>query len=261
MTTERQTIEVAGISIEVVRKEIKNLHLGVYPPNGRVRVAAPHRYSDEAVRVAVSTRLPWIRKRKAEFARQCRQSEREIVTGESHYLFGRRFRLDVILCEGTPGIRLQSNALLQLICPPDADRAAREEILHRWYRARLRERISPMTIDWAPRVGVPVPKVRIRKMKTRWGSCNADARRVWINLELVKKPPDCLEFILVHEMVHLIERHHNDRFRALMDGLLPNWRIARAELNRAPLAHESWDYGCQRGSKSVLCAEYAVHQS
>lgn len=242
MTTERHTIEVSGIAVEVVRKDIKNLHVGVYPPAGRVRVAAPLRFSDDAVRVAVSTRLAWIRRQQSEFEAQERQSQREMIDGESHFFRGRRYRLRVIERDGPAEVRLANSSSLELRARTGTDRAGRDAILQRWYRERLREQIPALLDKWQPRVGAEVAEVRIKKMKTRWGSCSESARRLWLNLELAKKPVICVEYILVHEMIHLLERHHNDRFRELLDAAMPNWRTARDELNRAPLAHEDWGY-------------------
>ena len=228
--------------MEVVRKDIKNLHVGVYPPNGRVRVAAPLRLDDDAVRVAVISRLGWIRRQQAEFEEQDRQSQREFVTGESHYFEGRRYRLDVIEFAGRPMVRLPNNTTMSLRVRPSSDRDAREAVLHQWYRGQLRGRLPALLAKWEPKVGVRVHEVRIKKMKTRWGSCNKDARRIWLNLELVKKQASCLEYIVVHEMVHIIERSHNDRFWDLMDSHMPQWRLHKDELNHAPLAHEDWRY-------------------
>lgn len=242
MTTDRHTIEVRGIAVEVVRKEIKNLHVGVYPPGGRVRVAAPSRLDDEAVRLAVISRLGWIRRQQAVFEQQDRQSQREMVTGESHYFEGRRYLLNVIERQGPPAIWLVNNTSIELRVRSGADRNAREAALLKWYRTRLKERLSPLRAKWEPKVGVAIAEVRIKKMKTRWGSCNPEARRIWLNLELAKKPSSCLEYILVHELVHVLERHHSDRFRELMDRLMPPWRLYREELNHAPLAHEEWKY-------------------
>ena len=235
-------IDVRGTSVEVVRRDIKNLHVGVYPPSGRVRVAAPLRLDEDAVRLAVISRLGWIRRRQAKFEQQDRQSQREFVTGESHYFEGRRYRLDVIEHDRPPTVRLLNNTTMALSVRPGADRDKREAVLHRWYRCRLRGRLSALLAKWEPKIGARIAEVRIRKMKTRWGTCNRDARRIWLNLELVKKPASCLEYIVVHEMVHLIERSHNDRFRDLMDRLMPQWRLHRDDLNRAPLAHEDWRY-------------------
>ncbi len=242
MTTERHSIEVGGIAVEVVRKEIKNLHVGVYPPSGRVRVAVPLRLDDAAVRLAVISRLSWIRRQQVTFERQERQSKRELVTGESHYFAGRRYRLDVIECDGLPRVSLRNNTTLELRVRPGTCSAKRDAVLQQWYRRHLREQLPALLAKWGPAVGVTVAEVRIKKMKTRWGSCNAEARRIWLNLELAKKPALCLEYILVHEMIHFFERHHNERFRELMDTLMPTWHLCREELNQVPLAHENWAY-------------------
>lgn len=242
MSTDRQELRISGITVEVVRKEIKHLHVGVYPPAGRVRVAAPWRLDNDAVRLAVVSRLGWIRRKQKAFAGQDRQSQREIVTGESHYFQGRRYLLDVKEWTGAPEVRLVGKSSMELRVPRGFDQARRDAVLQRWYRRQLRALLPPLVAKWEPRVGITVSEVRIRKMKTRWGSCNASACRIWLNLELIKKPVGCLEYVLVHEMVHLHERHHNDRFLEWMDTLLPQWRVHRDELNRAPLAHEEWTY-------------------
>ena len=242
MTTENRSIRVSGIPIEIVRKDIKNLHVGVYPPCGRVRVAAPLRLDGEAIRLAVVSRLGWIRRQQAAFEQQNRQSEREMVTGESHYFGGRRYRLDVVAHDGPASVCLANNTTIQLRIKAGADAASRKVVLQRWYRQHLRAQVPALLAKWEPRMDINVAEVRIKKMKTRWGSCNAAVRRIWLNLELAKKPTACLEYILVHEMVHLLERHHNERFRELMDALMPTWRSARDELNRAPLAYEDWTY-------------------
>jgi predicted metal-dependent hydrolase len=242
VTTKRQWIDIRGTPIEVVRKDIKNLHVGVYPPNGRVRVAAPLRLGDDAVRLAVISRLGWIRRQQAEFERQDRQSQREFVTGESHYFEGRRYRLRVIEHDHATSIRVSNNATIELRVPKRIGREQREAAIQKWYRARLREQLPALLQKWEPKVGVTVSEVRIRRMKTRWGSCNAEAGRIWLNLELAKKPVVCLEYLLVHEMVHLLERNHSDRFHTIMDSLLPAWKLCREQLNRAPLAHEQWQY-------------------
>ena len=186
-------IDVRGTTVEIVRKDIKNLHLGVYPPNGRVRVAAPLYLDDAAVRLAVISRLGWIRRKQADFEQQSRQSQREFVTGESHYFQGRRYRLDVTEHNSPPTVRLLNNTTMALSVRPGTDRDMREAILYRWYRRELRDQLPALLAKWAPRVGVTVADVRIRKMKTLWGSCNIEARRIWLNLELVKKPASCLD--------------------------------------------------------------------
>lgn len=235
-------MEVRGIPVEVVRKDIKNLHLGVYPPNGRVRVAVPLRIDDEAVRLAVISRLGWIQRHQRRFRLQARQSEREMVTGESHFYQGRRYRLDVLEHDGPPSVSLANNRTMELRVRPGTDPVKRKAALQQWYRERLREQIPPLVQKWEPKMGVTVAEARIKRMKTRWGSCNIKARRIWLNLELAKKPAQCLEYIVVHEMAHILERYHNDHFRELMDALMPQWRVYREELNRAPLPHEDWRY-------------------
>ena len=235
-------IEVGELSVEVVRKDIKNFYIGVHPPNGRIRVSAPLRLDDEAIRMAVISRLGWIRRQQVTFAGQERQSQREFVTGESHYFKGKRYRLDVIERDCPPRVWLRNNTRIGLSVRPGSDRDTREVVVHRWYRQHLRTELPPLLEKWETKLDVSVNEVRIKKMKTLWGSCNVEAKRIWINLELAKKPNSCLVYILVHEMVHLLERNHNDRFRELMDKFLPQWRTYRDELNRAPLAYEDWGY-------------------
>ncbi|MFW6343030.1 MAG: M48 family metallopeptidase, partial [Halothiobacillaceae bacterium] len=188
------------------------------------------------------SRLGWIHRQRQHFARQARQSAREMVTGESHYLEGRRYRLNVVERPGNPRVQVANNHTLELQLPPGMDRDARRQVLERWYRRRLKAQIPHLLARWEPVMEVRVADWRIKRMKTRWGSCNIQARRIWLNLELAKKDPACLEYILVHEMVHLLERHHSDRFRALMDRFMPAWRLHRDALNQAPLGHEDWDY-------------------
>lgn len=242
MNTDTHRITVGGIAIQVVRKDIKNLHLGVYPPHGRVRVAVPLVVSIDAVRLAVIEKLEWIKRQKARFAEQPRQSQREMVNGESHYFMGRRYRLRVHEQDDPARVVLRGIASLDLFVRPGTDGEQREAVLLRWHRDQLKMLIPPLLEKWQPVLGVQVADWGIKRMKTKWGSCNVDARRVWFNLELAKKPPQCLEYIVVHELVHLLERHHNVRFTVLLDRHMPTWRSAREELNRAPLAHEAWSY-------------------
>ncbi|HYO68479.1 MAG TPA: SprT family zinc-dependent metalloprotease [Archangium sp.] len=240
MTIETHTLTVSGVRVAVVRKAIKNLHLGVYPPDGRVRVAAPLAVSDAAVRVAVISKLPWIKRQQAAFEHQPRESEREMVSGESHYFLGRRYRLDVVDVVGANRVVLRNRRTLELHVQRGADAEYRKQLLYRWYRERLREFVPPLLEKWEAAIGVKVAGWGIKKMKTKWGSCNAEARRLWLNLELAKKPPECIEYLIVHELVHLLVRHHDDRFNALMDRHLPKWRLVRQSLNVAPLANDSW---------------------
>lgn len=243
MITEHQQIIVSGIPVDVVRKEIKNLHLAVYPPGGRVRIAVPSRLKDETVRLAVVTHLGWIRRQKSRFVEQVRQSEREVVTGETHFFRGRPYRLVVIATgRGRAEVRTRNDRRMELHVPAGLPAHERHVALNRWYRQDLRVRIPPLIAKWEPALGVSVAEWRIKRMKTRWGTSNPTARRIWLNLELAKKNPPCLEFVVVHEMVHLLERHHSPRFAKLMDQAMPQWRLHRESLNEAPLSHESWQY-------------------
>ena len=228
--------------VDVVRKDIKNLHLGVYPPEGRVRVAAPLRVDDEAVRLAVIEKLPWIRRQQARFLAQERQSQREYAYRETHYFLGRRYLLNVIEHDGRPRVEVDGKERIDLYVPAGSDAQEREEIMLRWYRKELKALVPPLIDKWQEVIGVRVDDWRIKKMKTRWGSCTTEARRIWLNLELAKKPIPCIEYIIVHELVHLLERNHTDRFRDLMDQFMPQWRYCRDMLNQSPLAHENWDY-------------------
>lgn len=233
---------VRGIKVEVVRKDIKNLHLGVYPPIGRVRVAVPLVISDDAVRLAVIDKLGWIKRQKAKFAHQPRQTEREIVNGESHYFLGKRYRLRLHEHDAPAKVAVRGIASLDLFVRPGASQAQRDAVLNRWYREQLKALLPPMLDNWQAKIGVRADHWGVKKMKTKWGSCNPTAARLWFNLELVKKPVQCVEYIVVHELVHLLEANHSARFIALMDSHLPNWRVTRGTLNAGMLGHEVWDH-------------------
>jgi predicted metal-dependent hydrolase len=235
-------ISVSGLQVDVVRKDIKNLHLGVYPPEGRVRVAAPLRVGDEAVRLAVIEKLPWIRRQQAQFRAQERQSPRDYTYRETHYFLGNRYLLNVIEHTGPSRVKVHNKAQIDLYAPVGSDTEKREQIMLEWYRKELKALIPPLIAKWQERLGVTVESWGVKKMKTKWGSCNIEARRIWLNLELAKKPVQCLEYVVVHEMVHLLERNHTDRFRELMDQFMPQWRHHRDLLNQAPLSHETWLY-------------------
>lgn len=242
MTTETHSLSVSGLRVSVVRKAIKNLHLGVYPPDGRVRVAAPLAVSDAAVRVAVIGKLRWIKRKRAAFDRQARESARDMVSGESHYYRGRRYRLRVVETDDRPRVEVRGHHTLVLHVQRGATKAERERQLQRWYRERLRELVPRLLEKWQEKLGVEVREWGIKRMKTKWGSCNSKARRIWLNVELIKKPPACLEYVVVHELVHLVVAKHDERFLGLMGRHLPTWRARRLELNAAPLAKEVW--GC-----------------
>ncbi len=241
-TAETFTLSLHGLDVCVVRKQVKNLHLGVYPPDGRVRVAAPLALSSDAVRLAVIGKLGWIRAKQARFAAQPRQSERDMARGESHYYLGRRYRLRIVPYHfGTPTVVPRPGAILQLAVREGTTPEGCGRTLERWYRERMREIVPPLIARWEERLGVTVAEWGIKRMKTRWGTCTIAARRIWLNSELIKKPPVCIEYVVLHEMLHLLERHHNARFTALLDQHLPHWRRHKDALNAAPLGHETWE--------------------
>jgi len=238
MTTETHNLTIEGLTVEVVRKNIKNLRLSIYPPHGRIRVAAPLMVDDDAVRLAVMGKMSWIRRQQVRFAAQPRQSRHEMVSGEDHYFLGQRRRLRVLAYTGSPRIRLSGVDFIDLFACPETTVEQRQWVLQEWYREQLRGLIPPLLEQWQPVLEVQAADWGIKRMKTRWGTCNITARRIWLNLELIKKPPRCLEYVVVHELMHLLERNHNDRFKALMDHYLPHWRLIREELNRTPLGYE-----------------------
>ena len=240
MSTDGYQITVGGLHVDVVRKLIKNLHLGVYPPNGRVRVAAPVGLSDEAVRLAVVTRMGWIKRQQARFEAQPRQTERSYVSGETHFFLGHRYRLTLIEGAQAGRVCVRNSRTLELHVRSGSDQATRQRVFQDWYRRELRTRASTLIAKWTVAFGIDHPQWGIKRMKTKWGTCSIEAKRVWLNLELVKKPQQCLEYVIVHELAHFFERNHSDRFVALLDQKLPQWRLIRDELNAAPLAHEEW---------------------
>jgi len=235
-------ITVQGLVVDVVRKDIKNLHLAVYPPTGRVRVAVPLLVNDEAVRLAVISKLGWIKRQGGQFRNQERQSPRQYVSRESHYFQGRRYLLHVVYHDAPPQVRVRNKTMLDLFVRTGSNTAQRGRALTEWYRQQLRQAATPLISTWEQVIGVTAAEWGIKQMKTKWGSCNPQAGRIWLNPELAKKSPHCLEYIIVHELIHLLERNHTDRFRAHMDRLLPQWKHYREELNREPLQHETWEY-------------------
>ena len=240
MSTSSANMTVGGINIDVVFKDIKNLHIGVYPPVGRVRVAAPESLDDDAVRLAVVQRLPWIKKQRQQLRSAVRQSEREMVTGEAHYYAGSRYRMKVVERPGRGHVEITGDRMI-LYAAEGTSVEQRQALLDRWYRARLREAISPLITKYEAIMGVKVTHWSIRKMKTKWGSCNRETGHIWFNVELAKKHPESVEYLVVHEMTHLLERGHGDRFTTLMDGFLPDWRARRDQLNSAPMSAQRWE--------------------
>lgn len=242
MSTAKSTIDVADFSVQVLRKSIKNLHLAVCPPDGLVRISVPLHISDENVRLAVVSKLAWIRKKQAEFDKQPRQSKRYFVDGESHYFQGKRYLLEVKEAWGKHSFGIKNNSKMLLKVRPETQMINREHVVTEWYRTQLKGQVPRLLEKWEPIVDCEISAWRIQKMKTKWGSCNPETGRIVLNLELAKKPSECLEYILVHELVHMHERRHNERFKLMMDQFMPKWRLARDLLNSQPLAHEDWQY-------------------
>ncbi|MGP5929139.1 M48 family metallopeptidase [Corynebacterium glyciniphilum] len=239
MNTASRYISVAGLEVDVDYKDIKNLHLSVYPPAGRVRVAAPQRTTEEAIRLAIVQRLPWIKRQREQFQNASRQTERNMVSGETHYVWGKRYLLDVSRSSGAFGVETKGSTLW-VITPEGTDADGRFAALDRWYRRELKAAVPALLEKWQPILDVEANKVVVRRMKTKWGTCIAGSRTIWLNPELAKKDPRCLEYIVVHELAHLRERGHGERFISLMDQVLADWRSRRDQLNESPLRHEEW---------------------
>ncbi|WP_138443009.1 M48 family metallopeptidase [Sinomonas susongensis] len=242
MSTASGYLTVAGLGVDVVYKDIKNMHISVYPPMGRVRVAAPQRTTEDAIRLAVVQRLSWIKRRREQLQNADRQTERKMVSGETHYVWGERYLLDVSQSRGAYSVRTKGHTLW-VITPPDTDAAGRFGALDRWYRRELKAAVPALLEKWQSILGVEADRFVVRRMKTKWGTCVTTSRTIWLNPELAKKAPRCLEYIVVHELMHLLERGHGEKFVALMDRFLPDWRSRRDELNEAPLGHEDWGEG------------------
>jgi predicted metal-dependent hydrolase len=236
-----QQLELGNIIIDVELKDIKNIHLSVYPPNGAVKIAAPNRMDLDTIRVFAINKLKWIKKQQAVFKNQERETPREYISKESHYFKGKRYLLEVIEHPHPPKVVLKHSSI-KLYIKPNTSLEKRKEILEEWYRVQLKEIVPELIAKWERKIGVQSNEFGIRKMRTKWGTCNTEAKRIWLNLELAKKPIECLEFIIVHELVHLLERSHNEVFVNYMNQFMPKWRFYREELNRLPFSHVDWKY-------------------
>jgi hypothetical protein len=234
-------IKVGDIAVDVVLKDIKNVHLSVHPPTGRVRISAPTRMSIDTIRVFAISKLDWIKKQQARLREQERETPREYVDRESHYVWGKRYLLAVSESDEPPSIELKHSRML-LRVRPGTDVNKRQALVEEWYRQRLKEAVPALLARLQPLLGVSVERFFVRRMKTRWGTCNHKARTIRLNTELAKKPAECLEYVVVHELVHLLEPTHNARFVALMDRFMPNGQFYREVLNRLPVRREKWRY-------------------
>lgn len=236
-----QRLVLGDVAIEVVRKDIRNLHLSVHPPTGAVRITAPRELDAQVIRAFAIRKLAWIRAQQRKLRAQEREPRRLHLDRESHYVWGRRVLLKVVETEAAPLVELRPRSLV-LRVRPGSDDGRREAVLQAWRRGILKSEAAPIIARWQARLGVNVSRIHVQRMKTKWGGCNVQTRSIRLNTELTKKPLACLEYIVVHELVHLIEPTHSARFRALMDRLLPTWPERRAELNRLPVRHEDWTY-------------------
>ena len=234
-----ETIHLGEIAIAVTRKDIKHVHLSVHPPSGRVTLVAPKGTRPEVARAYAISRLGWIREKQAMLREQARETSRQLIERESHYLWGRRYLLSVREKETKPSVQLSPSRIV-LTMRPGSGRSKREKVMHEWHKALLHKAVPDLIRKWEPRLGVEAVAYFLQHMKTKWGSCNHRARTIRLNTELVKKPKDLLEYVVVHEMVHLLEPTHSDRFTAILREHYPTWREARAELNELPLGAETW---------------------
>jgi predicted metal-dependent hydrolase len=234
-------LDLGGLCIDVVKKSIKNVHLSVYPPSGKVRISAPLHMELDTIRVFAISKLAWIKSQQRKMQAQEREAPREYLDRESHYLWGKRYLLNIVEKDAAPVVELQhSKLLLQL--RPDTDDERRQEILDAWYREQIKAAVPALIAKWEPLMGVKMKRIFVQRMKTKWGSCNPVAGTIRLNTDLAKKPPECLEYIVVHELAHLLEPTHNARFMALMELFMPKWRHLKDELNRLPVRHEDWEY-------------------
>lgn len=230
-------LEIAGLSVELVRKPIRNLHIGVYPPSGRVRVAAPLSISEDAIRVAVVIRLGWIKKKQREFQGQARQTRRNFVSGETHYVFGKPLRLQVRTVEaGRCVIERTSSDRLAMVVPEGATADQKAQWLDAWYRQELKERAAPRVAKLSELLGISAPRWGVRQMRTKWGSCNPKKGLIWLNLDLAKKPLQALDYVILHEMAHFVSPKHDEAFVGILERQMPGWRQVRADLNALPLS-------------------------
>ena len=235
-------ITVSNITIDVVHKEIKNIHLAVYPPTGRVRIAAPLNVNDDAIRLFAVSKLGWIKRHQRAFDAQERIPLREYKQRESHYFQGRRYLMKIIEKDEPPKVILRTRTYIELYVRPNTSFEKRQEVITEWYRIELKKLIPAIIEKWEKFLNVNIEDWQVKQMKTNWGTCNIEKKKILINLELAKKPLHCLEYVVLHEMVHLLERHHNERFLYYMDTYLPSWKQIRTELNNLPVSHADWEY-------------------
>jgi predicted metal-dependent hydrolase len=234
-----ETIEIGELSIRLTKKNIRNVHLSVHPPDGHVTLTAPSATRSEVARAYAVSRLGWIREQQRKLRDQPRETPRQFIERESHYLWGRRYLMTVVHHDAKPTVSLDHKRLT-LIVRPGSSKGKRAQVIHEWHKSLLHRAVPPFIKKWEARLGVKVAGYFLQRMKTKWGSCNHRSGRIRLNTELVKKPKDLLEYVILHEIAHLLAPTHSERFVAILDGNHPSWREARAELNELPLAADVW---------------------
>ncbi|RDS84392.1 M48 family peptidase [Dyella psychrodurans] len=234
-------LELGELHVDVVRKDIKHVHLSVYPPDGQVRISAPLDMALETIRIYAITKLDWIKRQQSKLRSQERETVREYLERESHYVWGKRYLLHVATTDAAPTVKLK-HSKLELHLRPGSGTDKRRELLEAWYREQLKATVPTLLARWEQTLGVKARRVIVQRMKTKWGSCNPTSGLIRLNTDLARKPPVCLEYIVVHELVHLLEPTHNARFQSLMDTAMPHWRHVKRELNQLPVQHDDWDY-------------------
>lgn len=233
-------LQLGSVEVLVVRKAVKNLHLSVLPPSGHVRVTSPENMKDDAIRTLIATRLPWIKKQQAKFSGQDRQTKRDYVSGESHYFFGKRYRLELVYKDDVPTVFLKGKNKIVLQVRPKSSVSKRQEVMTGWYRQELYVVAGDLMTKWQKRIKVNVTHWAVKQMKTRWGTCNHKRGRILLNLELSKKPMACIEYVVVHELLHIVEKKHSEKFVSLMTKYLPKWHSIKEELNSFVLSYDTW---------------------
>ncbi|WP_282432932.1 M48 family metallopeptidase [Leptospira johnsonii] len=237
----KNEFELGGVYIEVIQKEIQNLHLSVYPPNGRVRISAPKEMDMDTIRIYTISKFSWIKKQQRKFKAQARETKRDYISRESHYYLGRRYLLRIFKGSTRPSIE-RKYSYIDLCVPPGISKMKKHTLILDWYRKELKQISEPIFNHWVRKLNLNNVEFSIRIMKTRWGSCNREKRKIWLNLELVKKPKECIEYIIVHELLHFFEKNHSPRFNSLMSKYCSNWKDLREKLNRLPISHIDWEY-------------------
>lgn len=226
-------LTIEDIDIEVVKKNVKNINLSVHPPDGRVKLSAPKSMDNDSIRRFVTSKIPWIKKHKDKFKNQVREIPKRFISGETHYFQGNEYLLNLVETNSKHRVEIVNNTTINLYIGKDSTKEKRENIMNEWYRDELKLLIPKYISKWEEVMNVSVDEWKIRKMKNIWGSCHIHNKKILINLELAKKDLIYLEYVIVHEMVHLLERYHNDKFRSYMDKFLPDWRNYNAGINRS----------------------------